>query len=1227
MKILQVRFKNLNSLLGEWEIDLSHPAFVSEGIFAITGPTGAGKTTILDAICLALYGKTPRLNKVTQNSNEIMSRRAGECFAEVTFETKLGRFRCHWSQHRSRKKAGGSLQTPKHEIADAVTGKVVEAKIRGVAEQIENTTGMDFDQFSRSMLLAQGSFAAFLQASADERSPILEQITGTEIYSKISIRVHEKRTEERKKLEVLMAEFSGIQLLGDEAMLELKQTLAQKNLQETDLEKQIVQLQQTINWLDGLILLEKDLAQLEEQKQDLAKRKEAFVPERQKLEKAVKALELSGEHARLVSMREEQETEQKTLRESQQKLPALETNIKQTDEALKLAADALAIKKSEQKNLVELTRKVRELDFQLKEKDQTMKAESKIISTLKTEMASLREKYSNDRNVLKKNREQLEATNMFLHENHTDAALAEHLAGLRERFASLRELDASKQGLTTQQKSQQSQFDLADQLHSRQLALQETINQKISDQKAVLLKQQQTLENTLSGQEIAVWRNAILQLKDRKNLLEQMVENSLRAIDTQKGMGELQLKETSLSTEKDLLNRNLPEQQEKQAGLEREVLLLETQLLLLKKIQDFDEARHQLQDGQPCPLCGALEHPFAQGNIPRPDETRETLNRVRGDLKKSEKLISGLKIREAAILKDLEMIAVQRKKLSEQQDTDNTRLEEGCSILKITRSETDPQVLRQLIADTDNSLQKTVVVVETVDQLEKDMLKSRKALEKFQEELSQSEKKLQTVVLEKAAAGQDLKRISHQLVTLEEQFKKAQEETLQELTSYGIDQLTVEKLDQIFKTLTKRRDRWQEQQIQKNDLEKKIGTLELQSQHQQEQISKLESELAGKQETLNALAQQQNNLLSERKQLFGDKNPDSEEARVSAEVDNAENLLERRREELNRFTQEHSQLKARIESVEKSFLTRNDLLKTSTESFASNLVRHGFQDELDYQNACLPEENRKNMQEMVERLNTEQTMLEARQRDKTGQLDAERKKQITAKPREQILQETGALQETLKTLRQEIGGIQQKLKDNEDLRMKQQERITIINAQQRECARWDLLHELIGSADGKKYRNFAQGLTFEMMIGHANQQLQKMTDRYLLLRDDKQPLELNVIDNYQAGEIRSTKNLSGGESFIVSLSLALGLSQMASRNVRVDSLFLDEGFGTLDEEALDTALETLAGLRADGKLIGVISHVPALKERINTQIQVIPQTGGRSMIMGPGCEKIQNSSL
>ncbi len=232
MQILQIRFKNLNSLVGEWEIDLTNSAFVSDGIFAITGPTGAGKTTVLDAICLALYGRTPRLNKITKSENEIMSRQTGDCFAEVTFRTQAGHYRCHWSQHRARKKPDGELQAPKHEIADADSGKIFESKIRGVTDEIKETTGMDFDRFTRSMLLAQGGFSAFLQATPNDRAPILEQITGTEIYSQLSIRVYEIRSTERKKLDTLQVTLEGMQLLTPESEQELMNNLDRKSLKK-----------------------------------------------------------------------------------------------------------------------------------------------------------------------------------------------------------------------------------------------------------------------------------------------------------------------------------------------------------------------------------------------------------------------------------------------------------------------------------------------------------------------------------------------------------------------------------------------------------------------------------------------------------------------------------------------------------------------------------------------------------------------------------------------------------------------------------------------------------------------------------------------------------------------------------------------------------------------------------------------------------------------------------
>ncbi|MBN1279955.1 MAG: chromosome segregation protein SMC, partial [Chlorobiaceae bacterium] len=244
--------------------------------------------------------------------------------------------------------------------------------------------------------------------------------------------------------------------------------------------------------------------------------------------------------------------------------------------------------------------------------------------------------------------------------------------------------------------------------------------------------------------------------------------------------------------------------------------------------------------------------------------------------------------------------------------------------------------------------------------------------------------------------------------------------------------------------------------------------------------------------------------------------------------------------------------------------------------------------------------------------------LETLQTERQRKLQQEEARALTLQSQEMLRQELDRLTNELAALRPAIASLKLRLQEYERAKELLREKTEALVAQQIEYGRWSALDSLIGSADGKKFRNFAQGLTFEIMIGHANRQLATMTDRYLLVRTQDHPLGLNVIDTWQAGEVRSTKNLSGGESFIVSLALALGLSQMSSRNVRVDSLFLDEGFGTLDEEALDTALQTLAGLQQNGKIIGIISHVPAIQERIAARIRVHPIAGGRSRLAGPG---------
>ncbi|MDD2497541.1 MAG: AAA family ATPase, partial [Desulfitobacteriaceae bacterium] len=214
MKINHLRFKNLNSLVGEWTIDFTAPEYVSDGIFAISGPTGAGKSTILDAICLALYGRTPRLRNISKSTNEIIARQTGECFAEVVFETHEGQFRAFWSQRRAREKPEGALQNPQHELSNVLTKQVLTSQLTTTANEIELRTGMDYGRFVQSMMLAQGGFAAFLQASGNERAPILEQMTGTEIYSRISKLVFEQQKDEKITLEKLEAALKEINLLS-----------------------------------------------------------------------------------------------------------------------------------------------------------------------------------------------------------------------------------------------------------------------------------------------------------------------------------------------------------------------------------------------------------------------------------------------------------------------------------------------------------------------------------------------------------------------------------------------------------------------------------------------------------------------------------------------------------------------------------------------------------------------------------------------------------------------------------------------------------------------------------------------------------------------------------------------------------------------------------------------------------------------------------------------------
>ena len=1078
MRILQVRFKNLNSLVGQWQIDLTHPAYTSDGIFAITGPTGAGKTTILDAVCLALYGRTPRLNKVTQSGNEIMSRQTGECCAEVTFATNTGQFRCTWSQRRARKHPGGELQAPKHEMANAESGEILDSTIRGVASRVESTTGMDFDRFTRSMLLAQGGFAAFLQAAADERAPILEQITGTEIYSRISMRVHERQRAERDKLTLLQAETAGIALLEPEEEAALIQTLKEQQQQETDRIASCAATTRAIAWRTTIDGLNRELVALAAEAHTLHGEVEGFQPDRDRLDRALRAATLDGVFATLAAQRKQQAEDRDALQAGETALPALEEGTRQLAESLQAAEQHTAGAREALQNAAPVLQAVRALDQHLVEQEKVVRAEEagvrKQAAAIATEQ-QVRRKKSEERSDAEKT---LRSIDEYLNEHSRDAWLIGGLAGIEEQLAGL----LATQRDITRKEAEHNQ---------RQTALAQATRTLDTCRK----------QGTVRAQALA---DAAARLQHGREALGRLLDGRLL----------------------------------REYRTEQETLLRE--MAFLARIAELEEHRAKLADGAPCPLCGATEHPFAAGNVPVPDAIEQKITALGERIRRAEDQEAAIKTLETA------------ETLARKQLTDG----------------------------------------------EKEETAAAHALE---------------------STGQALAAVQTSLETLRAESGERRQAVLERLLPLGITDLPETGIPALLANLRERLHSWQTRVQRKAEIEKQLADIDSECKRLDAVIETLGSALAEKQAHLASMHRERTERCAERQALYGDRNPDTEEQRLRTAVTDAENAEKQAREQHTARQQHWRTAQAQVALRQKSMDQREPELQRVTAQFSAALTPAGFADEAAFLAARLPVERREELAARTRALDARRTDLEARHKDRQTRLAVELAREVTDASLDELTVQLQAEEAALKELRDSSAALRHKLGENAAARERIREKQAAILAQTKECARWGSLHELIGSADGKKFRNFAQGLTFELMIGHANHQLRKMTDRYLLVRDRDQPLELNVLDSYQAGVTRSTKNLSGGESFLVSLALALGLSHMASRNVRVDSLFLDEGFGTLDDEALDTALETLAGLRQDGKLIGVISHVAALKERIATRIQVEPQTGGRSRLSGPGC--------
>ncbi|MFZ4524954.1 MAG: AAA family ATPase [Chlorobium sp.] len=1214
MKILSLRFNNLNSLSGEWHIDFTAPEYALDGIFAITGPTGSGKSTILDAVALALYGQTPRLDKINKSGNEIMSRQSGECFSEVLFETASGRYRCHWSQRRSHKQPGGELQPQKHEIADGETGKIIESKLQNTLAAVVKLTGMDFEQFTRSMLLAQGGFAAFLQAPADERAPVLEQITGTEIYSRISMGVHERNRMEQQILMALREECSSIRLLDEEELAQAGAELQAKEREEAAIISRENDAGAALRWLHQMSTMKTELEGMEGDFIQLGSYEERFLPDRQRMEPARIAATFEPAYTTLIHIQETQK------REMQEK-SALEGKLEAATTALGVCAEAFSEAEQQQQGLNEqekllsgVLREVRALDVQFSAKQEQCREQEEATMRLCEQISASEKLIGKLELEMQQKRKTVEESELYLAAHAIDQHLLASLSGIE---AAVQHYEAAQKGEAEAAKALEAR--------QRELGVAQTLLVEVQPQTAQyrltldasrLLRQNLTerLASLLAGADIGQLRREVEGLHERARALDTLAARvaTAKEIEVRIGVSERALEACAT------LQSHLAGEIESVGLLQqREVQLvesLEREAELLVKILSLDQERKLLQDGSPCPLCGSPHHPWA-AESPETSGNDDALRLAKVSLQKSSTRLNALRVDAAKALSDREHHERQTGDQQQSLAVERTLLGTLAEQLDID-GEPSPEEAVALLSLARRKASERAALLAAAEQLEQQQKLAEAEEQQHAQQLAEAIQQENAALYARTTAEAEVERGVESLRKSGERRGEIQESLDREVSKYALPSTKEISCRELLLTLHDRCTLWKEAFDTSAAALQQLTILESTLQSRQD-LLQTRVEEHGEKERLSQAAKASCTLLQQqRQQLFGAKNPDEEERTFRGKRRAVEEALDVARSSRDAASLQISELSARLGMIADSSGTRALEIAQKNSQLTGELASAGFESLESFLAARLERDTLEKLEEHSRRLAARRLELETLQSERKGKLREEEERALSQHSPQELQEELSQLS-LLSALRTESAALKIRLYEHEKAAVLLREKTAALALRQIECTRWTTLHELIGSADGKKFRNFAQGLTFEIMIGHANRQLVTMSDRYLLVRSANQPLGLDVIDNYQAGEVRSTRNLSGGESFIVSLALALGLSQMSSRNVRVDSLFLDEGFGTLDEDALDTALQTLAALQQKGKIIGIISHVPAIKERISTQIRVHPGSGGRSRLSGP----------
>ncbi|EIC29978.1 AAA family ATPase [Methylomicrobium album] len=1241
MKILAIRGKNLASLGGEFDIDFQRQPLASAGLFAISGPTGAGKSTLLDALCLALYDKTPRLQQAggkgvqlrdvgaetlpPHDARNLLRRGCAEGYAEVDFVGSDGQhYRSRWSVRRARNRVDGKLQVAEMELMCLADRQRLGGKKTEVLEEIVNRLGLSFDQFTRAVLLAQNEFSVFLKAPDDERASLLETLTGTGEYSRISIRAFERAKLENAKLEALKTQLSLQQPLEAEqrqALETQKQALTESVAGQT---RRKTGIETHLRW-------HQRYRELQKAEQDA--------------ERSVR--EAQAEHAQ-AQARREQLALIEALQEARPLLAEcdrLDDASRQQQQRVEAAAAALAAAEERARAAQEALLKARQ---QLEEAERRrMETEADLVQAraLDAEMNILVPQHAERKQGLAQARENLLSLSSELNarrkqQKESEQRLAECAAWL--------ETHAGLTGLSREWPRWDTLFKqagtVASQLENSVSSLAEAEKHlaRVQAEAVTALAQAAALQDGVAEAERHYQSalaaagpfdaEALAQAHERHRFrLEQLRQAEalrLKRMETAETNDEQSQKQRQLAGQRQQLHQALRALREtlpaRRAAHAQAVKMWDLAKLACSK--NVAALRAGLQADGECPVCGSKDHPFVGEAHPFLNE----LAALEDEMKACGECCRQAEQQEGRLALEIEQIDKQSADVQAVLAALQIQLEALQSLWEAQALGSDWPLwdaeraalwLSEEIQREEAALGGVADRMKTMGEAFANRDKARQALDVLAQRQQAAQKQLDQALSSVRDAESAQNHAAEKRQTRSLQLQQLLEELDAAFGHAAWRQDWQDDREGFHRQSRQQVQAWQDRQEQRDRSSQDLAVLQTALSGLQRHVEQAETRAAEAEAAFAAIDGELTDKRNRRKTLLNGRAADEVETALAQTLSAAKTGLQAATAAAHQASTEAAA------ADEKMNQTRNLLNTLSAEAQAAGLKLtewlHAFA-QARLQSPLSVEQLRQHLQRDILWLNGErqdlqrldQRLAEAQTVLSERRFQAERHLQNrpSLDSMENLQSLLDDLQAKLAGLNRQLGEIELQLRAD-DMRVQACAGLQALIAEQAAVSdTWSKLNSLIGSADGKKFRNIAQQLTLDILLGYANRHLKDLSRRYRLERV-ADTLALQVVDQDMGDDIRSVHSLSGGESFLLSLALALGLASLSSNRVCVESLFIDEGFGSLDADTLRIAMDALDSLQSLGRKVGVISHVQEMTERIGARIEVTRVSSGLSKVV------------